>query len=69
VEENQMDNEDQKEEIDWSMYGDHESSRHAALDRTDYVALFIASLQSIFLPLIILAIVLISIGFLFSLLP
>ncbi|MFQ5833347.1 MAG: hypothetical protein ACE5H4_11630 [Candidatus Thorarchaeota archaeon] len=58
-----------REEADWSQYGDHEVSKHPPLDGTDYVALFIASLQSIFLPLVLLAIVLAAIGFMFMLLP
>jgi hypothetical protein len=59
-----------REEFDWSHYGEHESeSRHPPLDGTDYVALFIASLESIFLPLVLLAVVLAAIGFIFVLLP
>jgi len=59
-----------REEFDWSHYGAHESeSRHPPLDGTDYVALFIASLQSIFLPLVLLAVVLTAIGFIFIVLP
>jgi hypothetical protein len=69
MEEQQMENEEQKEQLDWSKYGDHDASRHPSLDATDYVALFIASIQSIFLPLVILAAVLVSIGFLFVLMP
>ncbi|MHA2602074.1 MAG: hypothetical protein AM324_008110 [Candidatus Thorarchaeota archaeon SMTZ1-83] len=59
-----------REEFDWSHYGDHESeSRHPPLDGTDYVAIFIASLESIFLPLVLLAVVLAAIGLLFIVLP
>ncbi|MFW9920258.1 MAG: hypothetical protein ACFFED_11705 [Candidatus Thorarchaeota archaeon] len=36
------------------------------LDATDYVALFIAALQTIFLPLVILAVVLVAMGLIFS---
>ncbi|MFW9803989.1 MAG: hypothetical protein ACFFFC_15105 [Candidatus Thorarchaeota archaeon] len=64
-----MENEDEPEEFDWSEYGDHQQSTHAPLDATDYVALFIAALQSIFLPLVILAVLLLSIGFILSLIP
>ncbi|MFX0054559.1 MAG: hypothetical protein ACFFAX_06655 [Promethearchaeota archaeon] len=64
-----MTEEEKQESVDWSQYGDHESGTHMPLDKTDYVALFIASIQSIFLPLVILAIVLVSIGFLFALMP
>lgn len=64
-----MTEEEKEESFDWSHYGDQQSKTHTALDATDYVALFIASLQSIFLPLVILAIVLASIGFLFAAMP
>ena len=64
-----MTEEEKREEFDWAQYGDHESGTHMPLDRTDYVALFIAAIQSVFLPLVILAIVLVSIGFLFALMP
>ncbi|MHA2040614.1 MAG: hypothetical protein ACW975_02025 [Candidatus Thorarchaeota archaeon] len=64
-----MTEEEKPESYDWSQYGDHESGTHTPLDGTDYVALFIASLQSIFLPLVILVIVLLSLGFIFVLLP
>ncbi len=69
-----MEDEDQslepREEFDWSYYGEHESeSRHPSLDGTDYVALFIASLESIFLPIVLLAVVLATIGLIFIVLP
>ena len=63
-----MTEDERDESFDWSQYGDHEAT-HTPLDGKDYIALFIASLQSIFLPLIILAVVLASIGFIFLLLP
>lgn len=64
-----MTEDENKQEVDWSQYGDHEMGTHTPLDGKDYVALFIASLQSVFLPLVILAIVLGSIGVIFALLP
>ncbi len=64
-----MEEEEQREEIDWSEYGEHEESRHPPLDGTDYVAFFIASLETIFLPLVLLAVVLVVIGLAFVLLP
>jgi hypothetical protein len=48
-------------DYDWREYGDHES-RVEHLEGKDYLALFIASLQTIFLPLVILAVVLLAIG-------
>jgi len=58
------------EEVDWTEYRSvaEEQERDASLEWRDYVALFIASLQTIFLPLIILAIVFFIFGLLFSLL-
>lgn len=51
---------DQLEEqgIDWLDYAQQEPQALRPLDRTDYLALFIASLQTIFLPLMILIILL-----------
>jgi hypothetical protein len=56
-------------DIDWHQYAyqDDESAPVVTLDGKDYVALFIASLQTIFLPLVILAIVMVVLGMLFSL--
>lgn len=55
-------------EVDWKEYVFQEDETHPLrpLDATDYVALFIASLQTIFLPLIILMIVLMAFAFIFS---
>ncbi|MFX0044278.1 MAG: hypothetical protein ACFE8Z_00380 [Candidatus Hermodarchaeota archaeon] len=64
-----MEEEERREDIDWSEYGDHDEPRHPPLDGTDYLALFIASLETIFLPLVLLAIVLVVIGFIFVALP
>lgn len=48
-------------EFDWSVYGDHEQQSHS-LEANDYVAIFIAAIQTIFLPLVILAIAMLGIG-------
>ncbi|MFW9800061.1 MAG: hypothetical protein ACFFD9_06475 [Candidatus Thorarchaeota archaeon] len=64
-----MENEETREDFDWSQYGEHDEPTHPPLDGKDYVALLIASIQTIFLPLVLLAIVLVSIGIIFVLLP
>ncbi|MGY5856040.1 MAG: hypothetical protein RTS72_05520 [Candidatus Thorarchaeota archaeon] len=51
---------------EYRVYRD-EKQEHIKLDRKDYVALFIAALETIFLPLIILIIVLFAFGLLFLL--
>ncbi len=54
----------EEEEIDWMQYAvanEEESLR--PLDGKDYIAIFVASLQTIFLPLIVLIIVLIAFNF------
>lgn len=48
-------------DYDWRQYGDHQAEVYH-LEGKDYLAIFIASLQTIFLPLIILAIALLAIG-------
>jgi hypothetical protein len=53
-----------EDEIDWLEYAQGEEQALQPLDGKDYVALFIASLQTIFLPLIVLVIVLIAFNFL-----
>ncbi|MGD9396483.1 MAG: hypothetical protein PVJ05_08660 [Candidatus Thorarchaeota archaeon] len=53
----------EEEEIDWLEYAQAEEQAVRPLDGKDYVALFIASLQTIFLPLIILIIVLLAFNF------
>ena len=53
----------EEQEIDWLDYAQQEEQALRPLDRTDYLALFIASLQTIFLPLLILIIVLFAINF------
>ena len=62
------DNEDEQfrpeeKEIDWLEYAQQEEQALRPLDGKDYIALFVASLQTIFLPLIILVIVLLAINF------
>lgn len=51
------------EEINWLEYAQGEEAALRPLDGKDYVALFVASLQTIFLPLIILIFVLIAFNF------
>lgn len=53
----------EEEEIDWLEYAQAEELAVRPLDGKDYVALFIASLQTIFLPLIVLIIVLLAFNF------
>lgn len=57
--------EDSSEQYDWRDYGEHKEA-DVSLQGKDYMAIFIASLQTIFLPLIILFILLFSMGFLIS---
>lgn len=57
----------EEEEIDWLDYAQAEEQAVRPLDGKDYVALFIASLQTIFLPLIVLIIVLLAFNFLLQL--
>lgn len=69
-EERDSDFEASYEEVDWTDYRSREEEleKEVSLEWRDYVALFIASLQTIFLPLVILAIVFFVFGLLFSLL-
>ncbi len=55
--------EEKSNDFDWSVYGDHDQAT-TSLEGKDIIALFIASLQTIFLPLVILAVFLIIIGLL-----
>ena len=62
------DNEDEllrpeDDKIDWKEYAQQEDQALRPLDGKDYIALFVASLQTIFLPLIILVIVLFAVNF------
>jgi len=62
-ENNENNNQSEEQDIDWLQYAQQEEQPLRPLDRTDYLALFIASLQTIFLPLLILIIVLFAINF------
>jgi len=63
-EENKDDNDQSEEqEVDWLQYAQQEEEPLRPLDRTDYLALFIASLQTIFFPLMILIIFLFVVNF------
>ena len=53
----------EEDDIDWLQYAQGEEQALRQLDRTDYIALFIASIQTIFLPLVVLVIVLLAINF------
>ena len=55
--------EPEEEEIDWLQYAQAEEQALRPLDRTDYIALFIASIQTIFLPLVVLIIVFLAVNF------
>ncbi len=56
---------EEEKEIDWLDYASQEEGTALRpLDRKDYLALFIASIQTIFLPLMILIIVLVAISLL-----
>lgn len=52
----------QTEEYDWRNYGDHDQSYSEDLEAKDILAIFIASLQTIFLPLVILGGAMLIIG-------
>ncbi|MGY5874716.1 MAG: hypothetical protein RTU30_03125 [Candidatus Thorarchaeota archaeon] len=55
-------------DIDWTDYAYLEEGKERAvhLDLTDYVALFIASLQTIFLPLVVLGVFLFCLSLFFT---
>ena len=52
----------ENQDYDWRNYGDHDRSSSPDLDAKDVLAIFIASLQTVFLPLIILAVAMLIIG-------
>jgi hypothetical protein len=55
---------EQEEEIDWLQYASQEEEQaHPPLEGKDILALFIAALQTIFLPLVVLIIVLLAVSF------
>ncbi|MFW9909358.1 MAG: hypothetical protein ACFFEF_12350 [Candidatus Thorarchaeota archaeon] len=70
--ENYDDYEDTREpkEPDWDSYRyyDEAEQGQVSLDATDYLALFVAALQTVFLPLVILIAVLFAFVLIFSLL-
>ena len=55
--------EEEETEVDWLKYAQEEEQALRPLDAKDYVALFIAAIQTIFVPLIILMIVMVVINF------
>ena len=65
IEDNEDDQDQPEEEdIDWLQYAQREEQDALRpLEGKDYIALFIASCQTIFLPLIILVIVLLAVNF------
>ncbi len=63
-EENSDDNsQPEEQDIDWLDYAQQEQQALRPLDLTDYLALFIASLQTVLLPLVILIILLFVVNF------
>ncbi len=56
--------ESEEEKVDWMDYAyQQEEEPLPLLDRTDYLALFIASLQTILLPVVILIAILVAVNF------
>ena len=60
--------ENDEEDVDWSEYEEHAKDDVVHLDATDYLALFIAALQTVLLPIVILIIFLIGFVFMVSIL-
>ncbi|MFW9833426.1 MAG: hypothetical protein ACFFEK_05480 [Candidatus Thorarchaeota archaeon] len=60
--------ENDEEDVDWSVYEEQARDNEVHLDTVDYVALFIAALQTIFLPLVILIIFLFGLVFVLTIL-
>jgi len=58
------------EEVTWEeiVYQEHDTQSSVSLDAKDYVALFIASLQTVFLPIVIVGIMFVLIGFFLTML-
>lgn len=53
-----------EQDVDWKDYAfQQEEQPLLVLDRTDFIALFIASLQTILLPVVILVAVLVAVNF------
>ncbi|MBN2229172.1 MAG: hypothetical protein JW779_06220 [Candidatus Thorarchaeota archaeon] len=61
-----IEDEEIQQAVDWRHYGDHDQSTSPDLEGKDILAIFIASIQTIFLPLVILAIFMFVIGILFG---
>jgi hypothetical protein len=59
--------EDAEDDIDWSVYGDHDQYA-TSLDSKDILSICIASLQTIFLPLVLLGIFMLVIGLILGIL-
>jgi hypothetical protein len=55
--------EEEEKKVDWLKYAQEEEQALRPLDAKDYVALFIAAIQTVFVPLIILMIVMVVINF------
>lgn len=62
-----MEDENKDEEYKWSEYGDFERRGQVDLEGKDILAICIASLQTVFLPLLILTVFLLVIGMLVGL--
>ena len=56
------------DDIDWSEYeyADDDDDSDLELSLSDYVALFIAALETIFFPLVVLGVFLVALAFLFA---
>ncbi|MCK5389596.1 MAG: hypothetical protein KAJ36_03860 [Candidatus Thorarchaeota archaeon] len=61
-EDNNNNEQSEEQDIDWLDYAQQEQQALRPLDRTDYLALFIASLQTVLLPLVILIILLFAVN-------
>jgi hypothetical protein len=61
IDEDQYEEEEKK--VDWLQYAQEEEQALRPLDAKDYVALFVAAIQTVFVPLIILMIVMVVINF------
>lgn len=57
-----MDEEDKDDEYNWAEYGDHDHRSQIDLEGKDVLAICIASLQTIFLPILILSAFLVAIS-------
>jgi len=57
-----MEDEDKEQEYNWSEYGDLEGQNQVKLEGKDVIAISIAAIQTIFLPLFILVVFLVAIS-------